>query len=60
MSNDLSYDMTDIDDIFDQMELQVVSSGGWSGFLVNLGMGLVIAFSVALYCKMRSYESKNS
>ena len=56
----LVYDMRDIDEIFTEMETQVISSGGGtSALIVNIGMGLVIAASVVLWLKMNSFETKN-
>jgi predicted PurR-regulated permease PerM len=61
MSKDLTYDMTEIDAVFNQMETQVIQTGGgWSAAIVNCGMILVIVFSMFLYMKLRSYEAKNS
>lgn len=52
--------MRDIDEIFNEMETQVISSGGGtSALIVNIGMGLVIAASVVLWLKMNSFETKN-
>ena len=56
----LVYDMREIDEIFNEMETQVISSGGGtSALIVNIGMGLVIAASVVLWLKMNSFETKN-
>jgi len=53
--------MSDIDDIFNEMEVQVISNGsGWSSLILNVGMVLVIAFSTALWVKMSKYETKNA
>lgn len=59
-SSSLAYDLKDIDDFFNQMELEVLSAGaGWSTLIVRVGMVLVIAFSAILWFKMNKYESKN-
>ena len=61
MSDHLVYDMYEIDDIFNEMETQVVSSGvRWSSAIVNCGMIAVIVVSMLLWFKMRNYETKNS
>lgn len=57
----MQYDMKEIDDVFNEMELQVVNTGaGWSAMIVNIGMLMVIGFSGFLWCKMKSYESKHA
>ena len=61
MSEHLDYDMQELDDIFNEMETQVISSGvRWSSAIVNFGMIVVILFSMLLWFKMRNYETKNS
>jgi hypothetical protein len=60
MSGQLIYDMNEIDDIFNQMESEVISTGfGVSSMILNIGMVSVIAFSGFLWCKMRNFETKN-
>ena len=59
-SEKIDYDMREIDDFFNQMELSVVTTGaGLSTLLVRAGMIMVIAFSVLLWFKMNKYETKN-
>lgn len=60
MSGRLFYDMKDIEDVFNEMELQVVSTGGGlSSMILNIGMVLVIIVSAMLWKKMNTFETKN-
>jgi hypothetical protein len=59
------YDMSDIDQIFDDMESKV--GGGLSilgnslgSLMINLGMIAVILASAFMWLKLNSYETKNS
>lgn len=51
--------MSDIDQIFNQMELTIKSSGVGST-IINIGMIIVIIVSAFLWFKMRDYENKNA
>lgn len=60
MSGKLIYDMQSIDEVFNEMELQVVSTGGGlSSLILNVGMVLVIIVSAMLWTKMNKFEAKN-
>jgi hypothetical protein len=50
--------MSEIDTIFNNMELTVKASGLGS-IIINIGMIIVILVSVFLWLKMRAYENKN-
>lgn len=61
MSKDLQYEISDLEDVFNVMELSVSGFGtGWSAIIVNFGMIAVILVSLMLYGKMRGYEQKNA
>ena len=56
----MSYDLREIDDFFNAMELDVLQAGvGWGTWVVRVGMALVTIFSVVLWFKMNKYEAKN-
>jgi hypothetical protein len=50
----MSYDMSEIDQIFNEMETSVIKGGGggWSAMIINIGMVAVIAFSGMLWLMM--------
>ena len=52
--------MSDIDEIFNQMELTIKTSGGVGSMIINIGMIIVIIVSAILWLKMRDYENKNA
>jgi hypothetical protein len=54
------YDMSEIDKIFDDLELNIGSGKGWSNFLINLGMVAVILAAGMMWIKLNSYQSKNA
>ena len=58
MSGRLVYDMREIDDVFNEMEINTVTTG-WSNMILNFGMILVIIVSGLLWCKMNKFETKN-
>ena len=52
-SDQMKYDMSEIDQIFNEMETQVIKGGGgWSSMIINLGMVAVIVVSGMLWLKM--------
>ena len=51
--------MSVIDEIFNQMELTIKSSGVGS-IIINTGMIIVIIVSAFLWFKMRTYEKNNT
>ena len=56
----MSYDLKEIDDFFNAMELDVLQTGvGWGTWVVRAGMVLVTVFSIVLWFKMNRYEAKN-
>ena len=55
----VSYDMSSIDEIFDEMMNQP-SNNSWSSLIVNMGMVMVTMASVGLWIKLKGYESKNA
>ena len=56
-SDQLRYDMTEIDKIFNDMETQVINrGGGLSATIINIGMVAVIIVSGLLWFKMQKYE----
>jgi hypothetical protein len=49
----MQYDMTEIDQVFNEMEIQVIKGGGgWSSMIINIGMIAVIIVSGMLWFKM--------
>lgn len=51
--------MTEIDSIFDQMELTIKPTS-LGAMMINIGMIIVIAISAFLWFKMKDYETKNA
>ena len=53
--------MSDIDNIFDELEKKVGSGGmSWSHTLINGGMVAVILASIFIWIKLNTYETKNT
>lgn len=58
-SKEIQYDMSVIDEIFNQMELTIKTTGVGS-IIINTGMIIVIIVSAFLWFKMRKYEKNNA